>query len=29
MLVTIPIFIVFLIFKNKLVGNMAVGGIKG
>ena len=29
MLVTIPIFLVFLLFKNKLVGNMAVGGIKG
>lgn len=29
MLVTIPIFLVFLIFRNKLVGNMAVGGIKG
>jgi len=29
MMVTLPIFIVFLIFKNKLVGNMAVGGIKG
>ena len=29
MLVTIPIFIVFLIFRNKLIGNMAVGGIKG
>lgn len=29
MLVTVPIFVVFLIFKDKLIGNMAVGGIKG
>ena len=29
MLVTIPIFIVFLLFRNKLIGNMAMGGIKG
>lgn len=29
MLVTIPIFIVFMLFKDKLIGNLAVGGIKG
>ncbi|MBO7344395.1 MAG: carbohydrate ABC transporter permease [Clostridia bacterium] len=29
MMVTLPIFIVFVLFKDKLVGNMAVGGIKG
>ena len=29
MLVTVPIFVVFLVFKDKLIGNMAVGGIKG
>ena len=29
MMVTLPIFIVFLLFKDKLIGNMAVGGIKG
>jgi ABC-type glycerol-3-phosphate transport system permease component len=28
-MVIIPIFIVFVIFKDKLIGNMAVGGIKG
>jgi ABC-type glycerol-3-phosphate transport system permease component len=29
MLVSIPILIVFLLFKNRLMGNVAVGGIKG
>lgn len=29
MMVSLPIFIVFLLFKDKLIGNMAVGGIKG
>jgi ABC-type glycerol-3-phosphate transport system permease component len=29
MLVSIPIFIVFLLFKDKLMGNFSVGGIKG
>jgi ABC-type glycerol-3-phosphate transport system permease component len=29
MMVTLPIFVVFIIFKDKLIGNMAVGGIKG
>ena len=29
MMVTVPIFIIFLLFKDKLIGNMAVGGIKG
>ena len=28
-MVVVPILIVFVIFKDKLVGNMAVGGIKG
>ena len=29
MLVCIPILLVFILFKNKLMGNMAIGGIKG
>lgn len=29
MTVTIPIFIVFILFRNKLMGNLTVGGIKG
>ena len=29
MLVTIPICIVFMLFKDKMIGNLAVGGIKG
>lgn len=28
-MITIPILIVFVLFKDKLIGNMAVGGIKG
>ena len=28
-MVVVPILIVFVLFKDKLVGNMAVGGIKG
>jgi len=29
MLVSIPIFIIFMLFKDKLMGNFSVGGIKG
>lgn len=29
MLICIPILLVFILFKNKLMGNMAIGGIKG
>jgi len=29
MLVTIPIFIIFMIFRNRIMGNVSLGGLKG
>ena len=29
MLLFLPIFTLFIVFKNKLMGNLTVGGIKG
>ena len=29
LIVFIPVFILFLIFKKKLIGNLTVGGLKG